>query len=37
MTEKDKVIRQVYYDVDNGFNNAQTTYRDAKRILNTIT
>ena len=37
MTEKDKVIRQVYYDVDNGFNNIQATYRDAKRLLNTIT
>ena len=37
MTEKDKVIRQVYSDVDNGFSSIQTTYRDAKRILNTIT
>jgi len=34
--EKDKIIRQIYYDVDTGFSSVSDTYRDAKKILNTI-
>ena len=37
MTEKDRIIRQVYYDSDNGFGSIKSTYDDAKKILNTIT
>ena len=40
MTEqqnKDKIIRQVYYDVDTGFGSIAETHRDAKKILNSIT
>ena len=37
MSEKDKIIRQVYYDADTGFGSINETYRDAKKILNTIT
>ena len=35
--EKDRVIRQVYYDVDTGFSSISDTYKDSKKILNTIT
>ena len=34
---KDRVIRQVYYDVDTGFGSINETYQNAKKILNTIT
>ena len=34
---KDKIIRQTYYDVDTGFGSVSDTYRDANKILNTIT
>ena len=37
MTEKDRIIRTVYYDSDNGFGSISDTYRDANKILNTIT
>ena len=36
-SEKDHVIRQIYYDVDTGFGSISETYRDAQKILNTIT
>jgi len=35
--EKNSVLRQVYYDVEHGFSNIQTTYKEAKRILDSIT
>ena len=34
---KDRVIRQVYYDVDTGFGGISETYKKSKKILNTIT
>ena len=34
---KDRVIRQVYYDVDTGFGSIAETHRNAKKVLNTIT
>ena len=39
MTDKDKekVIRQIYYDKDTGFGSIAETYKDAKQILDTIT
>ena len=37
MTEKDRIIRQVYYDSDSGFGSISDTYHDAKKILKTIT
>ena len=37
MSEKDRIIRQVYYDADSGFGSIAETYREAKKILNTIT
>ena len=37
MTEKDRIIRQVYYDSDSGFGSIKTTYDDAHKILNTRT
>ena len=37
MTEKDRIIRQVYYDVDTGFGSIKSTYDDANKILDTIT
>jgi len=37
MTEKDRIIRQVYYDTDTGFGSIAETHRDSKKILNTIT
>ena len=35
--DKDKVIRQVYYDADTGFGSIAETYKESKKILNTIT
>ena len=35
--DKDKVIRQIYYDTDKGFGSASDTYKQAHHILNTIT
>ena len=35
--EKDKIIRQIYYDPDNGFGSARQTYEDAKKIMDSIT
>jgi hypothetical protein len=37
MANKDAVIRQVYYDADTGFGSISNTYKEAKRVLNTIT
>lgn len=37
MSEKDSVIRGVYYDVVDGFSSVADTYKQAKKILNTIT
>ena len=31
MSEKDSVIRGVYYDVEHGFSSIQATYQDAKK------
>ena len=36
-SEKDRIIRQVYYDVDTGFGGISETYKNAKKVLNTIT
>ena len=35
--DKDKVIRQVYYDAQTGFGSIAETYKESKKILNTIT
>ena len=35
-SDKDRIIRQVYYD-DTGFGSIAETHREAKKILNTIT
>ena len=35
-SEKDTIIRQVYYDADTGFGSISETYHNAKKILNTI-
>jgi hypothetical protein len=35
-SEKDKVIRGVYYDADTGFGSINDTYQQAKKILNTM-
>ena len=35
--EKDKVIRQIYYDTDKGFGSVSDTYKQAHHILNTTT
>jgi len=37
MSDKDKIIRQIYYDVDDGFGSVSDTYKKAHHILNTIT
>ena len=37
MSEKDKIIRQIYYDADTGFSSISETHREAKKVLNTIT
>ena len=35
--EKDSVIRQVYYDADAGFGSIAETFKDANKVLNSIT
>ena len=35
--EKDKVIRQIYYDADTGFGSIAETYKASKKVLNSIT
>ena len=37
MSDKDKIIRGVYYDADDGFGSLNETYKKAHHILNTIT
>ena len=37
MSDKDKVIRQIYYDPGVGFGSINDTYKQAHHILNTIT
>ena len=37
MSDKDSVIRSIYYDKDDGFDSAIATYRKANKVLNTIT
>ena len=37
MTDKYKIIRQVYYDKDDGFGSILSTYKQANKILNSIT
>ena len=37
MTDKDKIIRQVYYDKDDGFGGINDTYKQANKVLNSIT
>ena len=37
MSDKDKIIRQIYYDVNDGFGSINETYKKAHHILNTIT
>ena len=34
---KDKIIRQVYYDSDTGFGGIAETFKNSKNILNSIT
>ena len=35
--DKDKIIRGVYYDADDGFGSINDTYKQSHRILNAIT
>ena len=35
--DKDKIIRGVYYDADDGLGSINDTYKQSHRILNTIT
>ena len=35
--DKNQIIRGVYYDVDTGFSIISETYREAKKILSSIT
>ena len=37
MTDKYKIIRQVYYDKYNGVGSISDTYKQANKVLNTIT
>ena len=37
MSDKDGVIRGIYYDKDDGFDSVVNTYRKAHKVLNTIT
>ena len=37
MSDKDSVVRSIYYDKDDGFDRAIATYRKANKVLNTIT
>ena len=34
--EKDKVIRQIYYDADSGFGSIAETYKASKKVLNSL-
>ena len=36
MSDKDSIIRSIYYDAD-GFDSIVNTYRKANKVLNTIT
>ena len=36
-SEKDQVIRTIYYDPDDGFDNNKTTYEKSKKVLPSIT
>ena len=36
-SDRDRIIRQVYYDVDRGFGSIKSTYDDAHNIMNSIT
>ena len=36
-SDKDSVIRSIYYDKDDGFDSILATYRKANKVLNTIT
>ena len=35
--DKDKIMRGVYYDADDGFGSINDAYKQSHRILNTIT
>ena len=37
MSDKDSIIRSIYYDADDGFDSIIATYRKANKVLNTIT
>ena len=37
MSDKDSIIRSIYYDADDGFDSIISTYRKATKVLNTIT
>ena len=37
MTDKDNIIRQIYYDVHSGFQSAYETYKQANKIMGSIT
>ena len=37
MTDKEAILRQIYYDKETGFGSIAETYRDAHKVLNTIT
>ena len=37
MSEKDSIIRGIYYDIQDGFSSIRETFEKANRILNTIT
>ncbi len=37
MTEKESIIRGIYYDTEDGFDSVINTYRKASKVLNTIT
>ena len=32
MSEKDKIIRQIYYDADTGFGSISETHKEAKKV-----
>ena len=36
-SEKEQVIRTIYYDADDGFDNIKTTYEKSKKVLPSIT
>ena len=37
MADKETVLRQTYYDKDTGFGSISETYKDANKVLNSIT